>query len=91
VGASEVPGELTVSVRMFQPLGGYLVALCASAALTLAVPKLGGLGGILRSTSRDPANTHDSEWNNAHEGQTPEDAVARLWLSLNQTAAADSA
>jgi hypothetical protein len=31
------------------------------------------------------------EWNNAHEGETPEDAVARLWLSLNQTAAADSA
>jgi hypothetical protein len=30
------------------------------------------------------------EWNNAHEGETPEDAVARLWLSLNQTAAAHS-
>jgi hypothetical protein len=27
------------------------------------------------------------EWNNAHEGETPEDAVALLWLSLNQTAA----
>ena len=23
------------------------------------------------------------EWSNAHEGETPEDAVARLWLSLN--------
>jgi hypothetical protein len=31
------------------------------------------------------------EWSNAHKGETPEDAVARLWLSLNQTAAADSA
>ena len=25
-------------------------------------------------------------WENAHEGQTPEDAVARLWLSLDETA-----
>jgi hypothetical protein len=24
------------------------------------------------------------EWNNVHEGKTPEDAVARLWLSLSQ-------
>jgi hypothetical protein len=24
------------------------------------------------------------EWENAHDGETPEDAVARLWLSLNQ-------
>ena len=23
------------------------------------------------------------EWKNAHEGESPEDAVARLWLSLN--------
>src|SRR3974377_735205 len=30
------------------------------------------------------------EWANAHEGKTPEDAVARLWLSLNQTASPDS-
>jgi hypothetical protein len=30
------------------------------------------------------------EWSNAHEGETPEDAVARLWLSLNQTASPDS-
>ena len=30
------------------------------------------------------------EWSNAHEGKTPEDAVARLWLSLNQTASPDS-
>jgi hypothetical protein len=30
-------------------------------------------------------------WGNVHEGLSPEDAVARLWLSLNQTAAADSA
>ena|SRR5271166_1053967 len=31
-------------------------------------------------------------WANAHEGKSPEDAVARLWLSINQTAAAaDSA
>ena len=30
------------------------------------------------------------EWSNAHEGKTPEDAVARLWLSLNQTASSDS-
>ena len=27
------------------------------------------------------------EWSNAHEGETPEDAVARLWLSLHQAAA----
>ena len=26
------------------------------------------------------------EWSNAHEGETPEDAVARLWLSLHQAA-----
>src|SRR3974390_61234 len=25
-------------------------------------------------------------WGNTHEGETPEDAVARLWLSLNETA-----
>ena len=25
-----------------------------------------------------------AEWENAHEGETPEDAVAGLWLSLNQ-------
>jgi len=30
-------------------------------------------------------------WTNVHEGASPEDAVARLWLSLNQTMAADSA
>jgi hypothetical protein len=30
------------------------------------------------------------EWANAHEGETPEDAVARLWHSLNQTASPDS-
>jgi len=29
------------------------------------------------------------EWSNAHEGETPEDAVARLWLSLNETAVED--
>jgi hypothetical protein len=23
------------------------------------------------------------EWKNAHEGESPEDAVAQLWLSLN--------
>ena len=31
------------------------------------------------------------EWTNAHQGETPEDAVARLWLSLNQRAATDGA
>jgi hypothetical protein len=31
------------------------------------------------------------EWKNAHTGETPEDAVARLWLSIHQTVAADSA
>jgi hypothetical protein len=30
-------------------------------------------------------------WTNAHEGESPEDAVARLWLALNQAATADSA
>ena len=25
-------------------------------------------------------------WENTHEGETPEDAVAQLWLSLNETA-----
>jgi hypothetical protein len=30
-------------------------------------------------------------WANAHEAESAEDAVARLWLSLNQRAAADSA
>jgi hypothetical protein len=32
-----------------------------------------------------------SEWENAHKGETPEDAVARLWLSLNQRVAEESA
>jgi hypothetical protein len=30
-------------------------------------------------------------WTNTHEGESPEDAVARLWLALNQAATADSA
>jgi hypothetical protein len=29
------------------------------------------------------------EWKNAYEGDTPEDAVARLWLSLNQKAVSE--
>jgi hypothetical protein len=31
------------------------------------------------------------EWKNVHKGWTPEDAVARLWLSIHQTAAAENA
>ena len=33
----------------------------------------------------------DGEWKNAFEGETPENAVARLWLSLNQRAAGEGA
>jgi hypothetical protein len=31
------------------------------------------------------------EWKIVHAGETPEDAVARLWLSVHATAAADNA
>jgi hypothetical protein len=31
------------------------------------------------------------EWKNAHDGESPEEAVARLWLSINQAVAADNA
>src|SRR6267378_5416645 len=31
------------------------------------------------------------EWKNAHKGESPEEAVARLWLSIDQTVAADNA
>jgi hypothetical protein len=27
--------------------------------------------------------SEDGEWKNVHTGDTPEDAVARLWLSIN--------
>jgi hypothetical protein len=30
------------------------------------------------------------EWENAHDGETPEDAVAGLWLSVNQRVAEES-
>jgi len=30
-------------------------------------------------------------WENAHEGQSSEDAVARLWLSVNRSEARESA
>jgi hypothetical protein len=31
------------------------------------------------------------EWKNVHAGESPEEAVARLWLSINQTVRADNA
>jgi hypothetical protein len=31
------------------------------------------------------------EWRNIHSADTPEDAVARLWLSVQESAAADTA
>ena len=34
--------------------------------------------------------SQDGTWENTHEGETPEDAVARLWLSLNETAGSSS-
>jgi hypothetical protein len=52
-----------------------------------------GFGVLGRDPDRWVAREYVSErgeWNNAHEGETPEDAVARLWLLLNQTAAAHS-
>ena len=51
-----------------------------------------GFGALGREPDRWVACEYVSErgeWSNAHEGETPEDAVARLWLSLNQTASPD--
>src|SRR6516165_9751433 len=51
-----------------------------------------GFGALGREPNRWVACEYVSErgeWSNVHEGETPEDAVARLWLSLNQVAAAD--
>ena len=49
-----------------------------------------GFGALGREPDRWVACEYVSErgeWSNAHEGETPEDAVARLWLSLHQAAA----
>jgi hypothetical protein len=51
-----------------------------------------GFGALGREADWWVACEYVSEhgtWENAHEGETPEDAVARLWLSLNETAAED--
>ena len=48
-----------------------------------------GFGALGREPDRWVACEYVSErgeWSNAHEGETPEDAVARLWLSLHQAA-----
>ena len=45
-----------------------------------------GFGALGREPNRWVACEYVSErgeWSNVHEGETPEDAVARLWLSLN--------
>ena len=49
-----------------------------------------GFGALGREPDRWVACEYVSErgeWSNAHEGETPEDAAARLWLSLHQAAA----
>jgi hypothetical protein len=51
-------------------------------------------GALARETDCWVACQHISErgrWMNTHEGESAEDAVARLWLSLTRAAAADSA
>ena len=53
-----------------------------------------GFGALRREDGQWIACEYISErgrWGNAQEGQSPEDAVARLWLSINQSAAAESA
>ena len=52
-----------------------------------------GFGALGREADCWVACEYVSEngtWENAHEGVTPEDAVARLWLSLNETGASPS-
>jgi hypothetical protein len=53
-----------------------------------------GFGALRREDGQWIACEYISErgrWGNAHEGPSPEDAVARLWLSMNQSEAAESA
>jgi hypothetical protein len=50
----------------------------------------GALGGELDCWVACEYLSKRGEWNNVHEGETPEDPVARLWLSLSQAASAHS-
>ena len=66
-------------------------ALREDAQLSTLIEACGeGFGALGKEPDRWVACEYVSErgeWSNAHEGETPEDAVARLWLSLHQAAA----
>lgn len=68
----------------------------------VSIPNLAALieacGGNFGALGREPDCwvaceyvSDDGEWKNAVEGETPEDAVARLWLLLNQRAISEGA
>ncbi len=78
--------------RAQQQAGYEYVSIPNLAALIEACG--GNFGALGRETACWVACEYvsdDGEWKNAFEGETPEDAVARLWLSLNQRAAAEGA
>ena len=73
--------------RAQQQAGYDYVGMPTLAALIEACGE--GFGALGRESDRWVACEYVSErgeWSNAHEGETPEDAVARLWLSLHQAA-----
>jgi hypothetical protein len=68
--------------------------VCMPALSTLIEACREDFGALRRDADCWVACEYVSErgrWGNAHEGLSPEDAVARLWLSLNQTATEESA
>jgi hypothetical protein len=70
--------------RAQQQAGYDYVSLPALSTLIEACGE--GFGALGRGPNRWVACEYVSErgeWSNVHEGETPEDAVARLWLSLN--------
>jgi hypothetical protein len=68
--------------------------VCMPALATLIETCAEGFGALRREAYVWVACEYISErgrWGNAHEGESPEDAVARLWLSLNRKEATESA
>jgi hypothetical protein len=71
-------GEYARAVDLMKPIAA-LIEACGE-----------GFGALGRESDCGLACEYVSErgeWSNAHEGETPENAVARLWLSLHQAAA----
>jgi hypothetical protein len=68
--------------------------VCMPALATLIEACREDFGALRREADVWVACEYISErgrWGNAHEGESPEDAVARLWLSLNRKEATESA